>query len=115
MMGGAASLHHDRATFLLFEERDQLAPAQLRPSSTFPVSFTPWIWKTDLAVSRPIMLMLIAGGSFVAGSDNPHFGTLMPLGPSTPSENRLRLQYCADVAPAAAGRGLRRRRHPDQG
>jgi hypothetical protein len=27
-----------------------------------------------LAVSRPIMLMLIVGGSFVAGSDNPHDG-----------------------------------------
>src|SRR3954451_8169726 len=31
------------------------------------------------------MLMLMAGGFLVAGSDNPHFGTLMPLGPSTPS------------------------------
>jgi hypothetical protein len=31
------------------------------------------------------MLMLMAGGSLVAGSDNPHFGTSMPLGPSTPS------------------------------
>src|SRR3954468_5453202 len=31
------------------------------------------------------LLMLMAGGSLVAGSDNPHFGTLMPLGPSTPS------------------------------
>jgi hypothetical protein len=38
-----------------------------------------------LAVSRPIMLTLIVGGSLVAGSDNPHRGTLMPLGPSTPS------------------------------
>jgi hypothetical protein len=25
------------------------------------------------------------GGSFVAGSDNPHDGTSMPLGASTPS------------------------------
>jgi hypothetical protein len=31
------------------------------------------------------MLTLIVGGSLVAGSDNPHRGTLMPLGPSTPS------------------------------
>ena len=31
--------------------------------SAFPASFTPWIWKTDLAVSRPIMVMLIVGGS----------------------------------------------------
>ena len=31
------------------------------------------------------MLTLIVGGSLVAGSDNPHPGTLMPLGPSTPS------------------------------
>jgi hypothetical protein len=29
--------------------------------------------------------MLIVGGSFVAGSDNPHDGTSMPLGASTPS------------------------------
>src|SRR4051794_38904016 len=57
----------------------------LRLSSTFPVSFTPWIWKTDLAVSRPIMLRLMAGGSLLAGSDNPQCGTSMPLGPSTPS------------------------------
>jgi hypothetical protein len=40
----------------------------------------PWTWKTDLAVSRPIMVMLITGGSLSAGSDNPHSGTLMPLG-----------------------------------
>jgi hypothetical protein len=57
----------------------------LRLISTFPVTFTPWIWNTDLAVSSPIMLMLMAGGSLVAGSDKPHFGTSMPLGPSTPS------------------------------
>ena len=52
----------------------------LRLISVFPVSSTAWIWKTDLAVSRPIMVMLMAGDSFVAGSDNPHDGTLMPLG-----------------------------------
>src|SRR5689334_17193658 len=28
----------------------------LRLSSAFPASLTPWIWKTDLEVSRPIML-----------------------------------------------------------
>ena len=33
----------------------------LRLSSTFPASFTPWSWKTDLAVSRPIMLQQTAG------------------------------------------------------
>jgi hypothetical protein len=26
------------------------------------------------------MVMLMVGGSLVAGSDNPHDGTLMPLG-----------------------------------
>src|SRR4051812_27801661 len=57
----------------------------LRLSSTFPASFTPWIWKTDLAVSRPIMLMLMVGGSPVAGFNDPQCGTSMPLGPSTPS------------------------------
>jgi hypothetical protein len=42
--------------------------------------------QTILAVSRPIMVMLMVGGSPVAGSDNPQRGTSMPLGPSTPSE-----------------------------
>ena len=37
----------------------------LRLITAFPASFTAWTWKTDLAVSRPIMVMLIAGGSFV--------------------------------------------------
>ena len=32
-----------------------------------------------------------------------------------PPQDRLRLQHRADVASAAAGRGLRLRRHPDQG
>jgi len=36
-------------------------------------------------VSTPIMVMLIAGGSLSAGSHDPHFGTSMPRGPSTPS------------------------------
>ena len=73
----------------------------LRLISTFPVSFTPWIWNTDLAVSRPIMVMLMAGGSLVAGSDNPHFGTSMPLGPSTPSVglNATRDRPIEEVAP----------------
>ena len=31
------------------------------------------------------MLMLIAGGSLSTGSHDPYCGTLMPLGPSTPS------------------------------
>ena len=32
------------------------------------------------------MVMLMVGGSFVAGSNDPQCGTSMPLGPSTPSE-----------------------------
>src|SRR5664279_117445 len=55
----------------------------LRLISTFPASFTPWIWNTDLDVSRPIMLTLIVGGSLVAGFDTPHCGTSMPLGGSS--------------------------------
>ena len=31
VMGGATSLHHDRAALLFIEERDQLAPAQFAP------------------------------------------------------------------------------------
>ena len=38
------------------------------------------------------------------------------LGPrDAPAQDRLRLQHHADVAPAAAGRGFRDRRHPDEG
>src|ERR1700688_4674530 len=51
----------------------------LRLISTFPVSFTPWTWKTDLAVSRPIMVMLMAGGSLFSGSFKPPFWTSMPI------------------------------------
>src|ERR1700733_56016 len=43
------------------------------------------------------MLMLIAGCSFVAGSDNPHDGTSMPLGPSTPSD-RFRLTLSGSIS-----------------
>ena len=35
----------------------------LRLISAFPTSFTAWTWKTDLAVSRPIMVMLIGGAA----------------------------------------------------
>jgi hypothetical protein len=35
----------------------------LRRIKAFPVSSTAWIWKTDLAVSRPIMVMDTADGS----------------------------------------------------
>ena len=41
----------------------------LRLTAVVPASSTAWTWKTDFAVSRPIMAMLIAGGSFSA---DPH-------------------------------------------
>src|SRR6187401_2226858 len=37
----------------------------LRRITAFPAASTPWTWNTDFAVSRPIMLMLIAGGLFL--------------------------------------------------
>src|SRR5215212_6747215 len=37
----------------------------LRLSWTLPCASTPWRWKVDLAVSMPIMLVLIAGGSLM--------------------------------------------------
>jgi len=43
-----------------------------------------------LAVSRPIMVMLIAGGSLSAGSHDPHLGTSMPLGAVHPIWPRTR-------------------------
>jgi hypothetical protein len=48
--------------------------------STLPLSFTSCTWNTDLAVSRPIMVILIAGGSLSTGSDDLYCGTSMPLG-----------------------------------
>ena len=45
--------------------------------------------------------LLMAGGASLPPDEEP--------------EDRLRLQHRADVAPAAPGRGFRRRRHPDQG
>src|ERR671912_1318510 len=35
----------------------------LRLSWTVPPASTPWSWNTDLAISRPIMVMLIVGSS----------------------------------------------------
>src|SRR5215213_5488657 len=62
----------------------------LRLSCTLPVASMPWSWKTDLAVSRPIMVTLIAGGSLAAGTHDPHLGTSMPLGAVHPILARLR-------------------------
>src|SRR5215213_10952968 len=62
----------------------------LRLSCTLPVASMPWSWNTDLAVSRPIMVTLIAGGSLAAGTHDPHLGTSMPLGAVHPIWARLR-------------------------
>src|SRR5918997_5851980 len=51
----------------------------LRFGRTMPLASMPWSWNTDLAMSRPIMLMLIAGGSLAAGSDDRILAP-MPLG-----------------------------------
>jgi hypothetical protein len=40
----------------------------LRFSCTLPAASMAWSWKTDLAMSRPIMVMLIAGGSLCRSS-----------------------------------------------
>jgi DDE family transposase len=52
----------------------------LRLIAVFPAPSTAWTWKTGLAVSRPIMVMLMAGGSSSAGPDDPCSGTLAPSG-----------------------------------
>ena len=54
--------------------------ATLRLISVLPPLSTAWTWKTDLAVSRPIMLMLIAGGSLLQVVTTLYYGTPMPLG-----------------------------------
>src|SRR5918998_5629959 len=57
----------------------------LRLSWNLPCASTPWRWKMDLAVSMPIMLMLIAGGSLDAGPDDRTLAHRCRWGPSTPA------------------------------
>jgi len=52
-----------------------------------------------LAVSRPIMVMLIGGGSLIAGSNDPHFGTLMPFGGRPPHLSDSGFRSGAPVGP----------------
>jgi hypothetical protein len=52
------------------------------------------------------MLMLIVGGSFVAGSDNPHDGTSMPLEAVHPicrTRNFQPLDFAAGICLAVDG------------
>src|SRR4051794_11522559 len=70
----------------------------LRRIRAFPVSSTAWTWKTDLAVSRPIMVMDTADGSFLTGFTTPLWHT-DALGPSTPSGG-------AGQDHSAGGRGI---------
>ena len=69
----------------------------LRFSCGFPAASTPWTWKTDLAVSSPIMVILMADGSLSAGSDDPHSGTSMPLGAVHPICTRNKPAFCGDI------------------
>jgi hypothetical protein len=77
-MRRAARLHDDDAGLLLLEERDQVVPLQLALHLQLSGLVNGVTWKTDLAVSRPIMVIPIAGGSLSTGSDNPYCGTPMP-------------------------------------
>src|SRR5271156_3139691 len=101
-MGSATGLHHDRAGRLLLKKRDQLAPAQL---------------PLDLRLSSLVHAMDLEDGLRGIQANhgnahrgrfpslqvltNPHDGTSMPLGPSTPSAG----QTASD-----AGGGSARRR-----
>src|SRR5271156_1326783 len=85
-MGSATGLHHDRAGRLLLKKRDQLAPAQL---------------PLDLRLSSLVHAMDLEDGLRGIQANhgnahrgrfpslqvltNPHDGTSMPPGPSTPS------------------------------
>src|SRR3954466_5358363 len=75
----------------------------LRLSWTLPSASTPWRWKVDLAVSMPIMLMLIAGGSPDPGPDDRTLAHRCRRGPSTPAVNEL-----GEVEAAAQDRAARR-------
>src|SRR3954453_10316316 len=65
----------------------------LRLTAVVPASSTAWTWNTDFAVSRPIMAMLIAGGSFSADPhDRHHQGAVHPILATAP---RSLAQLCA--------------------
>src|ERR1700674_2513302 len=85
VMRCTARLHGDDAPLLLLEERDQFTPSQLAPDLHLSGLIHAVHLEDGLGGVRPIMVMLIAGGSFSTGSHDPYCGTLMPLGPSTPS------------------------------
>jgi hypothetical protein len=67
MMSHAARLHDDCAGFPLFEQGDRSLLRSFRRGIS-PDWFAAWIWKTNFAVARPVMLMLITGEFLSAGS-----------------------------------------------
>lgn len=85
MMRRAACLHDDRAGLLRLEERHQLAPPQLAPDLSLS-ELVHGMDKTDLAVSRRIIVTLIVGGSLLQIPLDPHRGILLAMGLSTSSE-----------------------------
>ncbi len=80
MVRGPARLQHHRAGGLRLEKPDHLAPAQRAPDLGLPGLVHPCTWNTALAVSRPIMVTLIADGSFCGALNSPQSGTPMPSG-----------------------------------
>src|SRR6185503_5268627 len=65
-----------------------------RRMTTWPATSTPWTWKTDLAMSRPIVVIVCMDAPPNRGSFNSAhiFGTHVPVEePSTASEPDVRV------------------------
>src|SRR6185437_9756865 len=84
VMRGTTSLHHHRATFLLLEECDQLAPAHL----ALELCLSSLVHAVDLEDGLGSIQANHGNahrGRLLVGSNGPQCGTSLPLGPSTPS------------------------------
>jgi hypothetical protein len=58
MVRQAASFDTDQTWRQLLKERQDIATLQLRRTITCPPASTPWTWKTDLAMSKPIVVIV---------------------------------------------------------
>jgi hypothetical protein len=89
-----ASLDPNQTFWQFLEERQDGARFNWRRMSTWPAASTPWTWKTDLAMSRPIVVTTCMSGSCESwGLNSTHIhGTHVPVEePSTASKADIEL------------------------
>ena len=73
MVRRGASFDADQAWWQLLKERQDGRRFNWRRMTTWPAASTPWTWKTDLAMSRPIVVTVCMDSSSDRGiRNNPH-------------------------------------------